>query len=184
VSRRQSGIRRRYERILQIDPSAPVASNNLAFIYAEDGGNLDVALQLAEQARRKLPNAPEVADTAGWVYVKRGMPNVAIPLLEESVFKDPSNGTFAYHLATAVLPGRSDGAGSAPSRSSSEAAAPDIETDQHRNLGRQKVFKEETSSHILHTLARNFLNVFEPSVWTRSPVTILQSNPRSPAHRK
>jgi putative PEP-CTERM system TPR-repeat lipoprotein len=93
--------RRGYERVLQIDPSAPVAANNLAYLYAEDGGNLDVALQLAETARRKLPDVPEVADTVGWVFVKRGMPNLAIPLLEDCVRQNKKNAAFAYHLGAA-----------------------------------------------------------------------------------
>ncbi len=37
----------------------------------------------------------------GWIYVKRGLPNLAIPLLEESVRKDSRNGSFAYHLGAA-----------------------------------------------------------------------------------
>ena len=34
----RASARQRYEQILQIDPTAPVASNNLAYIYAESGG--------------------------------------------------------------------------------------------------------------------------------------------------
>ena len=81
--------RKRYERVLQIDSRAPVAANNLAYIYAEEGGNLDVALQLAQTAKQKLPDVPEVTDTVGWVYYKKDLPGLAIPLFEQALAKAP-----------------------------------------------------------------------------------------------
>ena len=50
---------KRYERALAIDPQAPVAANNLAWEYAERGGNLDVALRLAQVAVSKGPKQPD-----------------------------------------------------------------------------------------------------------------------------
>lgn len=91
----------RYERIIQIDRQAPVAANNLAWLYAERGGNLDVALQLAQTARRNLPNAPAVADTLGWVYYKKEQYDLAIRELSEAVAKDPENPEYQYHLGAA-----------------------------------------------------------------------------------
>ena len=49
-----------------------MAANNLAFLYADEGGNLDLALQLAQTAKQHLPNSAEVDDTLGWVYYKKG----------------------------------------------------------------------------------------------------------------
>jgi tetratricopeptide (TPR) repeat protein len=94
--------RRQYERVLQIDPQATAASNNLAFIYAEDGGNLDVALQLAQRAKQKLPASPEVADTIGWVYVKKSMPALAVQQLQQAADRAPSNAMIQYHLGVAL----------------------------------------------------------------------------------
>jgi tetratricopeptide (TPR) repeat protein len=94
--------RARYERVLQIDPSAAVAANNLAYMYAEDGGNLDVALQLAQTARQKLPDSAEVADTLGWVYVKKDLATLAIPRLQEAVAKSPNSAMLQYHLGVAL----------------------------------------------------------------------------------
>jgi Flp pilus assembly protein TadD len=46
----------RYNRALQIDPRAAVAANNAAWIDATStGGNLDLALQLAQTAKAQLP---------------------------------------------------------------------------------------------------------------------------------
>jgi tetratricopeptide (TPR) repeat protein len=94
--------RQRYERILQIDPGAAVAANNLAYRYAEDGGNLDIALQLAQTARQKLPDSAEVADTLGWIYVKKDLASLAIPRLEEAVAKSPETAMLHYHLGLAL----------------------------------------------------------------------------------
>ena len=95
--------RKRYERIIQIDPGAAVAANNLAYSYAEDGGNLDLALQLAQTARQKLPESAEVADTLGWVYVKKDLATLAIPRLEEAVAKSPGTALLHFHLGVALV---------------------------------------------------------------------------------
>ncbi len=91
----------RYERVIQLDRQAPVAANNLAWLYAERGGNLDVALQLAQTARRILPNQPAVADTLGWVYYKKQQYDLAIRELQDAVEKDPDNPEYQYHLGAA-----------------------------------------------------------------------------------
>lgn len=93
--------RRQYEKVLQIDEHAVVAANNLAYIYAEDGTNLDVALQLAQTAKSALPNESEVDDTLGYVYVRKGLGSLAVPPLEACVKKDPKNPLRLLHLGQA-----------------------------------------------------------------------------------
>lgn len=90
-----------YEKALQLDPSNVVAKNNLAWDYAEHGGNIDVALRLAQEAREASPDNPGIADTLGWIYVKKDTLGNAIQLLQESVDKNPRNPTFNYHLGVA-----------------------------------------------------------------------------------
>jgi tetratricopeptide (TPR) repeat protein len=92
-----------YEKALQIDQKAPVAANNLAWLSAESGGNLDVALQLAQTAKAQLSDRPEVDDTLGWIYYKKGLTTLAIGALQQSVEKDPKNPTYHYHLGLAYL---------------------------------------------------------------------------------
>jgi Tfp pilus assembly protein PilF len=70
---------RRYEQALELDAHAPVAAANLAALLAEHGGNLDVALQLAQTAKEQLPASSQVDDTVGWIYVKKGLASLAIP---------------------------------------------------------------------------------------------------------
>lgn len=91
----------RYERILEIDPRAAVAANNLAFIYAEGDGNLDRALELAQIAKATLPDQPAVNDTLGWVYYKKDLPITAIPLFRDSVELDPRQPLYHFHLGLA-----------------------------------------------------------------------------------
>ena len=93
--------RARFEKILAIDPRAAVASNNLAYMDAEAGTNLDVALNRAQIAKAALPEDPDVNDTLGWVYVKRGLPALAVNPLELAIEKDPSNPLYRYHLGVA-----------------------------------------------------------------------------------
>jgi len=64
----------------------------------EHGGDLNVALTLAQTARRGLPTLPNSADTLGWAYYHGGSFSVAAPLFEEAVKKEPTNPTYHYHL--------------------------------------------------------------------------------------
>ena len=92
-----------YEKIVATSPTAAVAANNLAWLYAEGSGNLDVAMQLAVSASQQLPKVPEVTDTLGWIYVRKGLPELAIPLLISSVEGDPRNASYRYHLGLAYV---------------------------------------------------------------------------------
>jgi putative PEP-CTERM system TPR-repeat lipoprotein len=97
------GAREKFERVLQFDPEAAVAANNLAWIYAVKGGNLDVALQLAQTAQKKLPNVPAVNDTLGFIYYKKNLAPLAVSTLKVSAEKDPGNALYQYHLGLAYV---------------------------------------------------------------------------------
>jgi tetratricopeptide (TPR) repeat protein len=90
-----------FEHVLQVDPEAAVASNNLAWIYANNGGNLDVALQLAQTAHKHLPDLAEINDTLGFIYYKKNLSALAITSLKLSADKDPANAIYQYHLGLA-----------------------------------------------------------------------------------
>jgi tetratricopeptide (TPR) repeat protein len=87
-----------YQHSLALDPEGALAANNLAYLMLEHGGNVNVALTLAQTARRGLPNVPNSADTLGWAYLQNGAYSVAAPLLEKAVKGAPSNATYRYHL--------------------------------------------------------------------------------------
>ncbi len=90
-----------YEATVNSSTNAPIAANNLAFIYAERGQNLDVALQLATTAKQRLPEDPSVDDTLGWIYYRRGQPQQAIPYLQASLKEQPDTPDVLYHLGMA-----------------------------------------------------------------------------------
>jgi tetratricopeptide (TPR) repeat protein len=91
-----------YQKVLDLNKNFGPAANNLAYNYAQHGGNLDVALNLAQRAREANPNDAGIADTLGWVQFKKGNYPSAISLLKESNenFKS-QNATVLYHLAMA-----------------------------------------------------------------------------------
>lgn len=93
--------RERFEKVLSIDPRSSIAANNLAYMDAEAGTNLDVALNRAQAAKAAQPDDANVSDTLGWVYVKRGLPALAISPLEQATQKEPQNPTYHYHLGVA-----------------------------------------------------------------------------------
>jgi Flp pilus assembly protein TadD len=94
---------RRYEQVLAIDADAPVAANNLAWIYVEQNRDLDRAIQLATRATQRLPNDPGVADTLGWAYVRRGLGATGLPYLLRIVQQRPQEAAFRYHLGAAYM---------------------------------------------------------------------------------
>jgi tetratricopeptide (TPR) repeat protein len=87
-----------YQQALQVQPDYPLAANNLAYLMLDHGGNVNVALSLAQTARRGLPDLPNSADTLGWAYFNENAFGSAIDLLQQAIKGDPKNATFHYHL--------------------------------------------------------------------------------------
>jgi Flp pilus assembly protein TadD len=90
-----------YRKALQVQPDHPMAANNLAYLLLEQGRDIDVAVSLAQVARRGMPDSPVSADTLAWAYYHKGTYQLAIDLLEEALKKAPDNITFHYHLGMA-----------------------------------------------------------------------------------
>src|SRR5262249_49745977 len=59
-----------YRQAVQLDPSIDFAANNLAYLLAQEGRDLDTALGFAQGVRRRQPQNAEFADTLGWVFYK------------------------------------------------------------------------------------------------------------------
>lgn len=94
-----------YEQAIRIDANLAVAKNNLAYLLAESGKDLDRALDLAQAAKAQLPESANAADTLGWVLHKKGIPEAAVGYLREAESGFPPNhpdlGWVRYHLAMA-----------------------------------------------------------------------------------
>jgi tetratricopeptide (TPR) repeat protein len=78
-----------YERAIELNPELAAAKNNLAYWIAERGGDLDRALDLAQEAKAELSKNPRTnpaaADTLGWVFFKKDLPETAVNYLREAV---------------------------------------------------------------------------------------------------
>jgi len=94
-----------YEMALQHDANLAETKNNLAYMMAEEGRDLDRALKLSQEAKAALPNSASAADTLGWVLYKRGVHSAAIGYLREAVSVAGSNdaaiGEIRLHLSQA-----------------------------------------------------------------------------------
>jgi tetratricopeptide (TPR) repeat protein len=90
-----------YRACLEADPKFAPAANNLAYILAEGNRDLNEALKYAQAAKAVLPEDPNVADTLGWVYYKKGIYDSAIAEFKASLAKAPENQTMMYHLGLA-----------------------------------------------------------------------------------
>ncbi len=91
-----------YNKTLAVDPENPLALNNLAFMNAESGTNLDQAMTFAERAKKKVPNNTDVSDTLGYVYYQKNLNAEALQIFRQLVQQVPQNPTFHLHLAMAL----------------------------------------------------------------------------------
>ncbi len=90
-----------YRRAIGISPNSPVAQTGLARALADAGQDLGWALSLAQLAKQQRPEEPVVSDALAWVYHKKGMNDLAIPVLQECVAQDAKNPVYQYHLGMA-----------------------------------------------------------------------------------
>jgi tetratricopeptide (TPR) repeat protein len=90
-----------FERGHQVDPDSPLVANELAYLYLEHGGDVNVSLSLAQMAKQKMPDSIHAADTLGWAYYKLGAHDLAVAQLKDCVQKAPNNPVFQYHLGMA-----------------------------------------------------------------------------------
>ncbi len=91
-----------YREALRLSPGMAIAANNLAWLIASTGGNLDEAVGLAEGVVEKNPNEASYLDTLGFVFLKRGFNAQAVEYLKKAVVLDS---------AQAVRAGRSPNPG-------------------------------------------------------------------------
>jgi tetratricopeptide (TPR) repeat protein len=97
----------RLRSVVERHPSQIGARNDLAYLLAEDGAELDLALSLAQEAQRRSPT-PEVLDTLGFVHLQRGEAKEAVAALERAVAAlaaatgDRSSASIRYRLGVAL----------------------------------------------------------------------------------
>jgi tetratricopeptide (TPR) repeat protein len=87
-----------YQQALSMQSDNAFAANNLAYLLLEHGGDVNVALGLAQVGRRGMADSATSADTLAWAYFHTGAFSLATPLLQEAIQKVPANPTYRYHL--------------------------------------------------------------------------------------
>lgn len=83
-------------------PGSASANNDLAWLLAERGVELDRALELALRAR-SFDRGANTLDTLGWVHFQRGEYEPAVERLSEAVRLSPEDPAIRYRLGKARL---------------------------------------------------------------------------------
>jgi tetratricopeptide (TPR) repeat protein len=109
----RAAARASYEKLLARSPMRPVAQNDLAYLLADDGEDLERAIELARSAQQAMPEDPSFADTLGFVYLRRGLPDAALEqfrfALESLDPAPPTRALIHYHAGLALTElGRDD----------------------------------------------------------------------------
>ena len=95
---------RTYEAVLQVNPQAQIAANNLAALLTDQKGgpgDLKRALALSEGLVQEGNSNPYFLDTLGWVYVKLGREDEGIRTIRKAIAQAPGHPLVNYHLGVA-----------------------------------------------------------------------------------
>lgn len=86
---------------LEFRPDHPLVLNYLGYSWAEQGINLDRALDMVERAVILRPDDGYIIDSLGWVLYRMGYFDQAVPLLERASEMLPNDSTINDHLGDA-----------------------------------------------------------------------------------
>ena len=86
---------------VKADPNNAIACNNVAWLLADQGKDLDEALRLAASAVTLDPKYTDARDTLGWVQYRRGEYAAAVTTLKAAKALAPANTDIAAHLGLA-----------------------------------------------------------------------------------
>ncbi|UOP04877.2 tetratricopeptide repeat protein [Conchiformibius kuhniae] len=87
-----------FRHYLRLKPEDAQGLNALGYTLLEAGNShIEEAFELIKQAYRQQPESPEINDSIGWVYFKKGDPKTALPYLQYAYEKAPS-AEVAAHL--------------------------------------------------------------------------------------
>jgi tetratricopeptide (TPR) repeat protein len=119
-----------YRKAIEKDPAFPPALNNLAFTYAEHGGDLDEAQRLIEPLAEKFPEQPSIQDTFAWVLFKKGLYPRSLSVLEAiPPSKRDERTLIGYHYAHALYKNNKE----TQARAEFEKILPKIEDESRKN---------------------------------------------------
>lgn len=85
-------------RYLEANPQSGEALNYLAYMWAEQGRNLDQALSYVTLALKQEPDNGAYLDTLGWIYFKRGEYAAAVAPITRALKLEGESATILDHL--------------------------------------------------------------------------------------
>jgi tetratricopeptide (TPR) repeat protein len=98
--------RQMLEVVLAARPTMLRAKNDLAYLLAEEGTDLDRAMELAEQAQQLASRDASVVDTVGFVYLRKGLFEAALQqfryAIQLSMDARRQTSVYHYHLGLAL----------------------------------------------------------------------------------
>jgi len=94
--------RKSYEDVIRLQPDNVDALNNLAYLKADKGIDLDQALTYAQRAQQKDPNNLEIQDTVAFIYIRKNLTDDGLRMLRTLVVQKPESALFHLHLAMAL----------------------------------------------------------------------------------
>ena len=89
---------RQYEEVIRLYPNLFVGYNQLAWLYAKRGINLDKAIVLAQKANELQPGNASVLDTIGWIHFHKKNYHEALANVIKANKIRPNNPVVLYHL--------------------------------------------------------------------------------------
>jgi cellulose synthase operon protein C len=89
-----------YDFIMKQGNSSPAVLNNLA--WALDRMNDPRALSTAERSFKAAPDQPDIADTYGWIVLRKQDKVKGLQILQKAASKRPNDPNMQYHLAFAL----------------------------------------------------------------------------------
>jgi uncharacterized protein (TIGR02996 family) len=117
-----------FDKVLAERPQNVVALNDLAYALASQQRDLDRALELAQKAKQLQGDSAAIADTLGYVYLKRGLQPAAIEQFQYAIDRAEQHAepaaVFRYHLGLAL---RADGNDAAAAEALEKALAEDAD---------------------------------------------------------
>ena len=90
-------------RAISLDPEYADALNALGYFFAENGTNLDEAVDLIKKALKKSPQEAGYIDSLGWAYFKQGKLDEALRQLEKATRLMPDSVEIQDHLGDAYM---------------------------------------------------------------------------------
>jgi tetratricopeptide (TPR) repeat protein len=92
------------EKVLEVEPENHHANNDLGYLWADQGKNLENAEKMIRKALASDPENAAYLDSLGWVLFKLGKYEEAVPPLEQATQKGtPGDSTLWDHLGDVLL---------------------------------------------------------------------------------